>query len=182
MVHIYPRQKSPLSGKRAPAFSLRLLYVARIPCVEERLSKGRFSSPFFSIFSIVDLSAFLLYILQYMDQQQPAVPSSWTTSPFLAAKELVANIQEKRALSTKKGSPGTFSKFQGRAEPLMRLLLLCLFPLNSQLPCQEWHFSIASSKKVHLESSRGAQQRYRNIFTYVLANVTGRNLLRQNTF
>ena len=156
MVHIYPRQKSPLSGKRAPAFSLRLLYVARIPCVEERLSKGRFSSPFFSIFSIVDLSAFLLYILQYMDQ--PAVPSSWTTSPFLAAKELVANIQEKRALSTKKGSPGTFSKFQGRAEPLMRLLLLCLFPLNSQLPCQEWHFSIASSKKVHLESSRGAQQ------------------------
>ena len=69
MVHIYPRQKSPLSGKRAPAFSLRLLYVARIPCVEERLSKGRFSSPFFSIFSIVDLSAFLLYILQYTDQQ-----------------------------------------------------------------------------------------------------------------
>lgn len=26
------------------------------------------------------------------------------------------------------------------------------------------------------------KQRYRNIFTYVLANVTGRNLLRQNTF
>ena len=138
------------------ALSSRLLYVARIPCVEAL--KRQIFLTLFQHFFHCWLERFPPLYFAIHGPAAAAVPSSWTTSPFLAAKELVANIQEKRALSTKKGSPGTFSKFQGRAEPLMRLPLLCLFPLNSQLPCQEWHFSIASSKKVHLESSRGAQQ------------------------
>ena len=153
-IFIQEVQKSLLSGKRRPFFTSFIR--GKNPLCRSS-QKADFPHPFSAFFPLLTwaLSSFIFC-------------NTWTSSSsrscssiimdyqssFLTAKELVAN-SEKRALSTKKGSPGTFSNFQGRAEaePLMRLLL-CLFPLNSQLPCQEWHFSIASSKKVHLESSR----------------------------
>ena len=153
-IFIQEVQRSLLSGKRRPFFTSFIR--GKNPLCRSS-QKADFPHPFSAFFPLLTWALFSFIFCNTWTSSRSRSCSSIIMdyqSSFLTAKELVAN-SEKRALSTKKGSPGTFSNFQGRAEaePLMRLLL-CLFPLNSQLPCQEWHFSIASSKKVHLESSR----------------------------